>query len=95
MSTKQTLTRRGFLSGAATIGLGSTLGAGMFLSSCSGKEEQSPLHPADELYIPDLPDKAIDGKPIKAALVGCGGRGIGAAFNFLDAGDGFVYCGIS
>lgn len=88
MSSKQLVTRRGFLSGAATIGLGGTLGASLLLSSCSGKEKQAPLCSANELYIPELPDKAIDGKPIKAALVGCGGRGIGAAFNFLDAGDG-------
>jgi myo-inositol 2-dehydrogenase/D-chiro-inositol 1-dehydrogenase len=30
--------------------------------------------------------KAPDGRPLKAGLVGCGGRGSGAAFNFLDAG---------
>jgi predicted dehydrogenase len=32
-------------------------------------------------------DKAPDGKPIKAALVGCGDRGTGAATQFLAAGD--------
>jgi len=31
-------------------------------------------------------DKAQDGKPLKAGLVGCGGRGSGAALNFLSAG---------
>jgi predicted dehydrogenase len=30
--------------------------------------------------------KAPDGRPLKAGLIGCGGRGCGAAANFLDAG---------
>ncbi|MDR2913645.1 MAG: Gfo/Idh/MocA family oxidoreductase [Tannerella sp.] len=90
MKSKQLFTRRDFLSGATALGLSGTLGPGLLLSSCSGEEKQAqtPLHPLDELYIPELSDKAVDGKPIKAALVGCGSRGIGAAFNFLDAGDG-------
>jgi len=33
-----------------------------------------------------LPDKAKDGAPLKAGIIGCGGRGSGAAQNFLDAG---------
>lgn len=32
------------------------------------------------------PTTAPDGKEIKAALIGCGGRGTGAAMNFLEAG---------
>ena len=87
MEPEEKLTRRNFLSGVATIGLSSTLGSGLLFTSCSEKGKQVPLHPVEELYIPELPDKAIDGKPIKAALIGCGGRGIGAAFNFLDAGN--------
>ena len=90
MSSKNTFSRRGFLSSAATLSVGSTLGAGTILSSCSGSENEvkyKPLRPANEIYIPDLPDKAVDGKPLKAALIGCGSRGTGAAFNFLDAGD--------
>ncbi|MDR2039953.1 MAG: Gfo/Idh/MocA family oxidoreductase [Bacteroidales bacterium] len=82
--------RRAFLSNAAVIGASGALGTGAILASCSGSQENKliPLRPASEVYIPDLPDKAIDGKPIKAALIGCGSRGTGAAFNFLDAGDG-------
>jgi len=84
--------RRDFLKSA---GLGSAIltagGAGTLLTSCSssdsGKKGYIPLRPDNEIYIPDLPDKAMDGKPIKAALIGCGGRGTGAAFNFLDAAD--------
>jgi len=85
------VSRRAFLSNAAVIGASGTLGAGGLLAACTGGNSENkltPLRPAGEYYIPDLPDKAIDGKPIRAALIGCGGRGTGAAFNFLDAGDG-------
>ena len=92
MSEKQsTVSRRTFLSNVAIIGASGTLGAGPFLTSCAGGNKENkltPLRPASEVYIPELPDKAVNGKPIKAALIGCGGRGTGAAFNFLDAGDG-------
>ncbi len=93
MTKKQsTVSRRSFLSNAAIIGASGTLGAGSLFTACSGggnnENKLTPLRPAGEVYIPDLPDKAIDGKPIKAALIGCGSRGTGAAFNFLSAGDG-------
>ena len=84
---KQLINRRNFLTSAATIGVGSTLTSGMVFNSCSAKEKYTPLRPASEIYIPELADKAVDGKPIKAVLIGCGGRGTGAAFNFLEAGD--------
>ncbi len=85
------LSRRAFLSNAAVVGAAGTVGSGMLLSSCSGsgsEDKLTPLRPASEMYIPDLPDKAVEGKPLKAALIGCGSRGTGAAFNFLSAGDG-------
>jgi len=92
MTKKQTtVSRRAFLSNAAVIGASGTLGAGSLLAACSGSSNENkltPLRPVGEYYIPELPDKAIDGKPLKAALIGCGSRGTGAAFNFLDAGDG-------
>jgi len=90
MSSKNKLNRRDFLSKAVAIGAGSALSGEMIFNSCSGsggRTKYTPLHPASEIYIPDLPDKAVDGKPIKAALIGCGGRGTGAACNFLDAGN--------
>ena len=86
-----TVNRRTFLSSAAMIGASSTLGAGSLLTSCSGGEKEPkyvPLRPASEAYVSELGDKAIDGKPLKAGVVGCGSRGTGAAINFLDAGDG-------
>ena len=92
MTKKRTnYSRRAFLSNAAIIGASGTLGAGSLLTSCSGAAgdaKYTPLRPSNEIYIPDLPDKAVDGKPIKAALIGCGSRGTGAAFNFLSAGEG-------
>jgi len=87
---KLNFSRRAFLSNAAIIGASGTLGAGTLLTACSGnnRDKITPLRPAGEYYIPELPDKAIDGKPLKAALIGCGSRGTGAAMNFLNAGDG-------
>ena len=88
---RSTVSRRAFLSNAAIIGASGTMGAGGLLTACSGgsnENKYTPLRPASEVYIPDLPDKAYDGKPIRAGLIGCGGRGTGAAINFLDAANG-------
>ena len=88
---QSTVSRRTFLSNAAIIGASGTLGAGSLFTACSGGNNENkltPLRPVGEYYIPELGDKAIDGKPVKAALIGCGSRGTGAAFNFLNAGDG-------
>ena len=92
-------TRRNFLknvgagSALLTTGGAAAIGAaGALFTACSTKDSASgaytPLHAENEIYIPELPDKAVDGKPLRAALVGCGSRGTGAAFNFIDAGDG-------
>ncbi len=81
---KKSLSRRQFFGNAAAIGAVSAVGMGYLLNSCSGKEEVAP---------PDMPpllDQAADGKPLKAGLIGCGGRGTGAALNFLAAGTGLT-----
>ena len=87
-NSRASVSRRKFLSNVA-IGATGALGAGSLLTSCSGDGKQvnayTPLRPAHEVYIPELPDKAVDGKPLRAALIGCGGRGTGAAVNFLNA----------
>jgi len=83
-------TRRDFLKRAGTgSALFATSATGSLLTSCSssGKRKYIPLHPENEIYIPDLPDKADDGKPLKAALIGCGDRGTGAAVQFVSAGN--------
>ena len=92
---KNGLNRREFLSTAAVAGAIGTLGAGTLLASCtpsgeaaSTAEKLVPLIPADQVYSPNLTDKAPDGKPLKAVLVGCGGRGSGAIENFLNAANG-------
>jgi len=81
--------RRDFLSNAAIVGASGALGAGGLLSACSGESKRyKPLRSVEEYYIPELGNKAIDGKPLRAALVGCGSRGSGAAGDFIAAGNG-------
>ena len=87
---KNSISRRNFLSSTAGIGIGSTLGMSGLLSSCSRSEEASskliPLIPESEWNIPRyLPDKAKDGASLKAGLIGCGNRGTGAAQDLLTA----------
>ena len=60
------------------IGLGSAAVAAGILAGCSSNKRTMTL-------VPFL-DQAPDGKPLKAGLIGCGGRGTGAAINFLSAG---------
>ena len=71
--------------------MGTTSSAGLF-TSCSGggknKNGNVPLKEPGSYYIPELPDKAADGKELKAGVSGCGGRGAGAACNFLNAANG-------
>ena len=71
------LKRRDFIA-KATIG---TVGAAAFISACSTEKKTKTINEP-----PELPDQAPDGSVIKAGLIGCGGRGTGAAINFLDAG---------
>lgn len=71
------------------IGTGSA--ATVALSSCGGGEKAEvlkPLKAAGTYYLPELPDLAADGQELKAGVIGCGGRGSGAAFNFLEAANG-------
>ena len=71
--------RRSFISKSTLAALG-TIGASGIITSCSGGAEKK------NLKLPALLTKAPDGKVLKAGLIGCGGRGTGAAVNFLDAG---------
>lgn len=74
---KPELNRRNFIT-KTTLG---TLGAAGILTSCAGPENNK-----KEIQLPELLDQAPDGPVLKAGLIGCGGRGTGAAINFLDAG---------
>lgn len=89
MSQKNALNRREFFTSAAIVSAVGTVGAGAILSSCAGGEKAPVLVPLSQLanaYIPNLVDLANDGQPLKAGVIGCGGRGTGAAKDFLDAG---------
>ncbi|MDR3137625.1 MAG: Gfo/Idh/MocA family oxidoreductase [Tannerellaceae bacterium] len=83
--------RRTFLKGtAAALGATGVTGGSLLLGGCGdkqGAEEFPPLKAEGTYYVPNLIDKALEGKPLKAGVVGCGGRGSGAAFNFLAAAD--------
>jgi predicted dehydrogenase len=82
--------RRDFLKVSA-LGAAAALTAPTLLASCAGGGKGAklvPLKQPGEYYIPDLPDKAPDGRPLKAGVVGCGGRGSGAAQDFLKAANG-------
>lgn len=93
MGNRKNLSRRDFFKNSALLGVSGLIGTGgtaMALSSCSGgsggdKNALVPLKLPGEYYIPNLTDLAIDGQELKAGIIGCGGRGSGAAFNFLDA----------
>lgn len=76
---KKGVSRRGFISNAA-IGTIGVVGAASLLSSCSKSKKLG------EAVVPPLLEQAPDGKPLKAGLIGCGGRGTGAAKDFLSAG---------
>ncbi len=86
---EKTLNRRQFLTGGAMLGTAAVL-APALLTSCNGAAEtkNKPLRAEGEYYVPDLMDKAIEGRELKAGLIGCGGRGKGAINNLLDAADG-------
>lgn len=78
MESKSELSRRRFISKTAIAAAG-TFGAAQILTACSGDSKK-------EILLPELLNSAPDGKVLKAGLIGCGGRGTGAAINFLDAG---------
>jgi len=90
------MNRRSFIRNSAlvggalsTVGVGAGVGGSALLSSCSDSKSKSvPLKAAGTYYIPELPDMAKDGKELKAGLIGCGGRGKGAVYNFLAAANG-------
>lgn len=79
--------RREFLRNSAMLGIGGLAGTAL-LSSCKKGSSLEPLREPGSYYVPELPDKAVDGRKLKVGLVGCGGRGTGAVGNLLEAADG-------
>ncbi|KAA6346186.1 Inositol 2-dehydrogenase, partial [termite gut metagenome] len=81
--------RRDFLTNTALIGAGIPLGiVPLAFNSCKGKQaaNATKTYSPDELGMFSFVEIAPDGKPLKAALIGCGDRGTGAAIQFLSAG---------
>jgi len=76
----KTTDRRSFLKGTASMAALGALGAGAILKACSDSRPKA--------AVPVFYDQAPEGKALKAGLIGCGGRGTGAAINFLNAGPG-------
>ncbi len=75
---KQTISRRNFLGKATTAGVAGVI-VPSILASCSRETKKV-------VPIPTMLDQAPDGPVLKAGVIGCGGRGTGAAINFLNAG---------
>jgi predicted dehydrogenase len=72
---RKNIGRRKFISDAAIAAAAiSSIG---IVSACKEKKKEK---------LSELLTNAPDGKVLKAGLIGCGGRGTGAAVNFLDAG---------
>jgi predicted dehydrogenase len=95
MKKESSISRRSFLKNSAMVGALGAIGTGSaasVLTSCAGgetgKAALKPLKESGSYYIPELPDLATDGKEIKVGVIGCGGRGSGAAVNFLNAAKG-------
>lgn len=94
MGNKFQISRRKFLGSAAaagaltTIGTVATVGTAGLVTSCSDNAKKKKYKNIEELNLPPLLEKAPDGRPLKAGLIGCGGRGTGAAVNFLKSGNG-------
>ena len=80
MENKNDLSRRKFISNTALGAIGTISTAGL-LGSCVGSEKKG-----QETKLPEMLTEAPDGRVLKAGLIGCGGRGSGAAINFVDAG---------
>ena len=88
------ISRRDFFGRSAAMGGAALLASTPLISSCStdkGSAKMVPLRQPGEYYIPVLNDKADDGRELKAGLVGCGGRGTGAAANMLEAANGIKF----
>ena len=87
---EEKMNRRGFLKASTVLGVGSVVGASALLSACKDGNGLVPLKQPGEFYVPELPDKAMDGKELKVGLIGCGGRGNGAIDDLFNAANGII-----
>ncbi len=81
MKNAKNQSRRNFIESTAVIGALGTIGISQLLSSCKSGPRLA------KTDVKPFLDKAPDGQPLKAGVIGCGGRGTGAALNFVDAGN--------
>ena len=80
--------RRDFLAQSTFFGVG-IAGSPLIFSSCNNEKKivgNLRTYTSEELGMFSFVETAPDGKPLKAALVGCGDRGTGAATQFLSSG---------
>jgi len=88
--------RRKFLSGAAAIGAAGAMGVGTLSSCAAGGGSGAATGGGSydwttrEYQYPPMLDEVPAGNVLKAGVIGCGGRGSGAALNFLEAGGSTV-----
>ena len=75
---KSSISRRNFLGKAATVGVAGVV-VPSIITSCARETKKV-------VAVPTMLDQAPDGPVLKAGVIGCGGRGTGAAINFLNAG---------
>ena len=82
--------RRNFIAKSALLGVTVPMGVGStqaLLTSCNREKKKSDKRVTpEELGMFSFVDIAPDGEPLKAALIGCGDRGTGAASQFLESG---------
>lgn len=76
---KDKLSRRKFFGNAIAVGAIGALGVNGLITACSNNKKT-------RVTLPTPLDSAPDGPVLKAGLIGCGGRGSGAAMDFLNAG---------
>ena len=88
MKENNKLNRRNFLKSSAVGALGAVSVPTIFTSCSSGSNNDNKETKLKDVEVPEILASAPDGKPLKAGLVGCGGRGTGAAVNFISAGTG-------
>jgi predicted dehydrogenase len=75
---RSSISRRKFLGNAAAVGAAGIVAPAM-LAGCSSESKKKV---AEVTWL----DQAPDGPVLKAGVIGCGGRGKGAAIDFLEAG---------
>ena len=73
MSTSHKSSRRSFLENTALGAIG-VIGASQLIKSCSSEADNT-----GKVVLPEILYVAPDGQPLRAGVVGCGGRGSGAA----------------